>query len=71
MQIHKSDMSSQEDHMLQSQELIASNQINQPKQKRQEKTTSSNPDQFITNIIQDTGITKYDERIYGKNRRNV
>jgi len=63
-QIHKSDTSNQEDHMFQSQELIASNQIpTKTDRKSKEK-------QYIT-IIQDIGITKYDERIYGKNGRNV
>jgi len=41
---------------------------NQKNQKTQEKITTSNPEQLITSII---GTTKHDERIHGKNGRNV
>jgi len=50
--------------MLQSQELIASNQIST-------KTDRKSKEKQYILIIQDIGITKYDERIYGKNGRNV
>jgi len=63
-------MSSQEDHMLQSQELIASNQIDQPKQTGKTRKNNIFKPESIHNRHY-TGITKYDERIYGKNRRNV
>jgi len=62
-------MSNQEDHMLQSQELKASNQI----QLKQTGNTRKNNKFKLgsTHNKHYSEITKYDKKIYGKNGRNV